>query len=704
MCWKKITIFFVIAALAVPALFVPTKRAEAFFGCTPTITPPTPLGPFVPVYDAATAVQLSFSNTYQSSNFSKECILDALVTMLGQSLINNLTGSIVDWINSDFEGGPAFVTDPAGFFVNIADETAGNFIETQLGPIGQLLCSPFDLRLRLNLWLSTSASRKQYIGCRLTDIQMNIHDAFTSGGFIANGGWRTFNAMTSDPRNNQFGAYILASDALNMEFIKKANEKLRELSQGRGFLSYKKCVAYSPATNASGGHDCARYEVQTPGSLINNQLENVFGSELRKFELADEINEVFQALVNYGLRQVFSSTGGGLRGASKISAGESESATARARRLGDFNTLYANVQSSQSTKTEEFQFKVTSEGVDDSTRKEINKQQNNAGAVGSQSTLGRNLAINQTATQSGFNKYGYEAEQAINGDKIGYIDDCSGTRFQRAANVSKVGGNLWWRVNLQDTSYVKEVRIYKAGGCGGPEALGELIITLYKSADQAVTTITPPVSSSSAPSPLIIQINAVGKDIQIQRKDGEFLYLAEVEVYGTEGTTPPVGSAVVPASGVSVEPSPIPPAPTGGNTTPTLAASANVEVKTNAAVFTINEPLNDARIGVLMTKKESGIFKNFAPGQAFSKILVRVKNETTGEIKLEEEFVNNEPKTYKTQKTFSAVAGERIAVGYEFTPTGATRGQTYGLITEITNTGGIQISGAVSTININIPN
>ena len=105
----------------------------------------------------------------------------------------------------------------------------------------------------------------------------------------------------------------------------------------------------------------------------------------------------------------------------------------------------------------------------------------------------------------------------------------------------------------------------------------------------------------------------------------------------------------------------------------------------------------------MITKKENGVFKDFAPSQEFSKILVRVKNETTGEIKLEEEFVNNEPRFYKTTKTFNVVAGERIAVGYEFTPTSATRGETYGLITEITDTAGIQISGAVSTINIQVP-
>ncbi|TSC83385.1 MAG: hypothetical protein G01um101417_650, partial [Parcubacteria group bacterium Gr01-1014_17] len=412
---KNFSTLFLALGIAISALFVPTARVYAQVSCIPFTLPPIINPVAVPTSNITTAAQLTALNIQQSSLTTKECILDVLVTFLKEALIQNLTGSIVDWINNDFEGGPAFVTDPAGFFVNIADETAGSFIETQLGPIGQILCSPFDLQLRLNLWLSTSASRKQYLGCRLTDIQQGLYDAFTNGGFIANGGWHTFNALTSDPRNNQYGAYILASDALNTEFIKKANEKLRELSEGRGFLSFKKCDKWADlsqeGTGEGSGRRCERYKVETPGSLINNQLNNAFGSELRKFELADEINEVFQALVNYGLRQVFTKGGGGLLGASGKNAGQEQSSAAYMQ-----NRTFENIRTQAQNETITTNTLNTAANTTiqtDPTRIAANAAAGSGVTGGGQTSQERNLAIRQVASQSGLYSSGYEANRAV---------------------------------------------------------------------------------------------------------------------------------------------------------------------------------------------------------------------------------------------------------------------------------------------------
>ena len=70
-------------------------------------------------------------------------------TAISRVLLDTITRDIVGWINSGFSGGPGFVTDPDEFLLNVADATAGQFINgTELG----FLCAPFsaDIRALLN--------------------------------------------------------------------------------------------------------------------------------------------------------------------------------------------------------------------------------------------------------------------------------------------------------------------------------------------------------------------------------------------------------------------------------------------------------------------------------------------------------------------------------------------------------------------------
>ena len=693
---KHITTLLIVSLFVTGSLFTPTKRAHALVSCIPAIAPIPDIPLAVPVQNFGEMTRQNIANTFSASNFTKECILDAMVTFLKEALIQNITGSIVDWINNDFEGGPAFVTDPAGFFVNIADETAGRFIENQLGQIGQLLCSPFDLRLRLNLWLATSASRKQYIGCRLTDVQMNVHDAFTQGSFIASGGWKTFNAITSDPRNNQYGAFLYASDALNNEFVKRANETLRDLSYGRGFLSFKKCSewvdASSEGTGEGSGKRCAKYKVETPGSLINNQLNNAFGSELRKFELADEINEVFQALVNYGLRQVFTATGGGLRGASKAAAGQ-ESAASRLRRSEGtiMNEVYANTQTDTTGGFITTKYDLASK--DDNTLTKVvaeTKSGSAGGSNGERLSPDRNLALNRPASQSGYYALPrYDADKAVNGGKDAVKGDCYG--FNCAAVTSK-SSPIYWEVALGKTYSIKEVWIHKANDLSYDAALGTFKLSILKP-DRGIAYTKEVAANSATAIPLVMpNINTAGAIVRIERANGDELALAEVEVYGTEWETATANTP--PPTGVTAPPP---------SATPVVSVQRNVELKIDGPVFTINEPIVNAHIGISMDQQVGTTYKPFAPQQAFSKILVRVKNQETGVEKFTEEFTNTEIKTYRTTQTFSATAGEKITVGYEFTPQSGAKGN-YALNTEIIGSDGNQVPGAVSTMRIQAPN
>lgn len=683
----KPTIFILSLFFAVGAVFVPFSRAYAFFGCVPTPPVPPLPPPYVFTFDGSAAIQRTFSNTLLSSNFSKECIADALVTFLGKSMIRNFMGSIVDWINNDFEGGPAFVTNPQGFFVNIADEAAGDFIENRLGPLGQLVCSPFDLQLRLNLWLSTSASKKQYIGCRLSEIEQNAYNAFTNGGFIVNGGWNTFHSMTSDPRNNQFGAFLIASDALNTEFIKKSNEKLRELSYGRGFLSFNKCMEWSEGPNEGTGEGgkkaCLRYKTETPGSLIEGQLNNVFGSDLRQLELADEINEVFQAMVNYGLRQVFSSAGGLRSTGARVG-------TRPPQVIHDLiystpDTVQTTILTETATTSALEKLRTNAESQD-KTAQEIWK--NSGTKTGGERSV--NLALNQPATQSGQRRdkhwHEFTADSAVNGTTDGLSDKCLN---KYTCSARTLGGQdiEYWEVELDKTSFIEKVKIYRASDLSYSESLGEFTLHVLDANKNNVFLKTlKPVDDS--PIPLSVPVGVNGKFVRIERYDEEPLDLAEVEVYGTENTTAQTSAEKPPVTAQQANTTPIP-------------AKINEKLSFKNT-FTVNTPLTDVKVGVTFMQLYNGVYKTVAPSTFFANpsggtypayVLVTENNAD----KFEEYFGGKDPIRYITTHNFDTATDKTISIGYTLMPTSAASGQKFKIITEIIDpTTGQRVRGAVS--------
>ena len=267
----------------------------------------------VPTYDAAVkayekANQKTNSNTSgQAQGFTvQRCIVEPIVVGLVRSLLNTFTAQTIAWINGGFKGSPLFVTNPQGFLTDIADQTIGQFIEG-LGPIGQILCSPFDFQLRLSLNLQFGGGGyRQEIGCRLTDIQQNVQKAFTGGSFGQNG-WDNWLNLTAYPQNNPYGAYIKGVNALDVAIIGRQTISLKELDWGKGFLS-----SVDPETG----------EVSTPGSIIEGQLTKTLGVEVERVGLAKDLDAIIGALAGQLINQVMGAAGG-LLGASKPTGGSS---------------------------------------------------------------------------------------------------------------------------------------------------------------------------------------------------------------------------------------------------------------------------------------------------------------------------------------------------------------------------------------------
>ena len=205
---------------------------------------------------------------------------DAIGFCLINIIIDYITEATIQWINGGFQGNPVFVEDPARFFRTIADYEAGAFIE-QIG-VGKLFCEPF--RPNIQVSLANQQRGKRFVQnsgtCRLSEVAENAGD-FINGSFN-DGGWRSWFTLTQDPYSNPYDSHTMAQAQLKSTIAGKQNVAKIELDWGAGFLSFK---------NENG-------ETTTPGKLIEGRINERLGAPDRRIEMADEFDEIVNALVN----------------------------------------------------------------------------------------------------------------------------------------------------------------------------------------------------------------------------------------------------------------------------------------------------------------------------------------------------------------------------------------------------------------------
>lgn len=302
---KNAICFFLVTAILLVSLvpsdlpFVAPRKAEAFFGCPPgTSTATVTSASASRIGSAVTSVPVNvdlglFSVSAQAaantgSVSDRKCYLDFIVKTLSRAVVHALVSSIIDWINRGFEGGPTFVTDPEGFFGNIADQEIGRMID---GSALGFVCDPF----RLQIQFSFLAQRNRTVApsrCSITSIVQNFQ-GFVNGDF-SQGGWQGWISMTSQPQNNPFGSQLMAEEIVAMKVTNRQNTAKVSLDWGSGFKSLL----------ASDG------TIKTPGNLINDQLKEATNNELEYLNLAREFDDIVVALANLGISQIM---GGGLR-------------------------------------------------------------------------------------------------------------------------------------------------------------------------------------------------------------------------------------------------------------------------------------------------------------------------------------------------------------------------------------------------------
>jgi hypothetical protein len=345
---------------------------------TETIAPPRAHAQWA-TFDVITEVSTAASwvvDEYQKVKAEyaslKETVLDPLAWGLAKMLLQSLTADVVNWINSGFQGSPAFISNPQGFFLDVADQATGAFISNS-GPLSAL-CSPFSLDIRLNLALQGTMNKQRY-ACTLSTIIKNVQNSHVSvggsvtsnGQVIANGavgvggngdgvsafmngdfsqgGWPAFISMTTEPQNNFQGAYLMAqSDLQNQIGTRQATIKA-DVAAGGGFMSYQKCEKLGTVYPGDGSEVPASFpgindpnvstkvnmdgsvtyqicHTETPGATISAALNKQLGSGSDSLVAADEFDEVLSAAFGQLLKTVLT---GGLYSSSQPASGATQS-------------------------------------------------------------------------------------------------------------------------------------------------------------------------------------------------------------------------------------------------------------------------------------------------------------------------------------------------------------------------------------------
>ncbi len=307
---KKHILFFLIAALLTSPIFTAQAQSAYLAPGLDLIFQTSEKIPSVPTTDLSQAAK----ETRLCFLYCLPWGMDSIALGIAKNTIERIVDSTVEWINSGFQGNPAYVTNPGQYFTDIADGVAGEFIagNDDLG----FLCSPFQANIRLAL--QASYTKALPFQCTLTEVVGNIENFYND---FSVGGWDGWFAMTQNSANNPYGAYLEAKVELDSRIATAIRLKNQQLDWGRGFLSVEVCDD-TEGPPAPGERCPGQSRIVTPGSVIESQLQDVLGTGLAQLELADEFDELIGALLGQLLeKSVFSAQG--LFSASAVTEGGS---------------------------------------------------------------------------------------------------------------------------------------------------------------------------------------------------------------------------------------------------------------------------------------------------------------------------------------------------------------------------------------------
>ncbi len=354
---KIISALLVISIIAPSVLFSMPKQIQAQGIATMEQGPLSYLRTIL----IGTSTTANVTNTAVTvKNVAKEILRQILMTIT-RRLLQQMTKSTVNWINSGFHGSPLFLENPESFFKDIAKYE----IRTMVDMFGyDSNRYPFGKDFALNIIGSYKTQLRDNAQYTLSKVMTDPESLYNYQNNFNVGGWNAFLINTQYPQNNYLGFQMLATEALARKVngtTQNAAQKVQTtLQQGMGFLSpqtcadnggsneYNKVMANAfqrPSWNENNyikthpynnpivpgtptydysawknydkdwfakkeaakaefvkNNTCKNLVATTPGSVVANQITTAMGSTFRQSELGaamgNSISAVLDALLN----------------------------------------------------------------------------------------------------------------------------------------------------------------------------------------------------------------------------------------------------------------------------------------------------------------------------------------------------------------------------------------------------------------------
>lgn len=394
-----------------------------------------------------------------SSLSSNDTCLKSIGRAVIKMLLQKITVSTVNWINSGYNGSPMFIQDPGQFFNDIAKNEILQFgieiNDSNSYPYGKNFMQGVA-----NNFNSTFATNAKYSLDKLIQDTTPEYSAQTFSVDFSQGGWGAWDAMTQYPQNNPLGFNLMASDELQrrLQGTSQSNaENLRDsLNQSNGYLGLKKCTdpegvseeenikaikeRSGKASSFTGPFQyrlCNTWENVTPGQMVAEAATKAINypdnNLLQAQDLNDAVAAILDALLNNFTSNLTSDSGfAGLSDTYEFQQGadgsfviDSDNTTTRTNPRQDFSD-YVLESSSFLNQNPNFNIRTDlSQALIDEHRIFISKLEQQNKELNS-TTDGKKYALDPTTGVS--NAYGlvptiYQLDYCIPGPHPGFEDD-----------------------------------------------------------------------------------------------------------------------------------------------------------------------------------------------------------------------------------------------------------------------------------------
>jgi hypothetical protein len=637
---QSAALLLVVSFLIPSSLLLRPQKAEAQTACVAAVAAilTTMLGASVagvitgiPVHDLGTHSATGMGAGFQYGEFFTGCILKPIAIAMARSMVRNISNSIINWINSDFEGRPGFVTDINSLLADSADQAIGGFIYgSELG----FLCQPFSARIRLTLATKYSKPFREQVRCTLTDIAGNVSNFANNNG---GAGWNRWLSITTEPQNNVYGAYIVAESELAKRVQNSLGLKKDELARGNGFLDRKVCderatdketteevrarIAGARASMEEYGN---QYVTQadldptprcktggrtvTVGKLAQEAASKVLDGYADQLNLATEIDQIVGALISHFADKMITGAQGFLGLSSSGGYARRNVSYAQA------STIAGDVSNPENA------------GLSDA----------NAAARAGAATI---LPATSIGTGESLSS-GRSASASRATSDLSWATDGNPLTSAKTAEDS----NPWIEIDLGSSMTIGEVHIWSPRGTRASESIGEFDVVISESIGGR-DWVSPVSRVSDANSnPIVVEAGKTGRYVRVERFNNSYncgdtdtgyslcyhaLEVGEIEIVADSARGTTMDNFTSGGQAPAAAPASITIGPVTGATNISQGRALSIAIPVNATrstsiptlevrLYSGNSPIawsslfTDASIGL----SQNGVTRNFYPGSS----------------------------------------------------------------------------------------